>query len=181
MRKEILSLVKQVVPFDELEANHQQSAITWIESGAGLFRTEKPATPSQHLVSYFPIIDQDYILLVEHRNAGLWLPPGGHVDPDEHPRDTVIREAREELGLDASFLSEEPLFITSTETVGLTAGHTDVSFWYVLDGDRSNDLKFDVGEFESIRWFPFDNVPSQSDPHLSRFLTKLTAHTIKPS
>jgi 8-oxo-dGTP diphosphatase len=35
------------------------------------------------------------ILLVDHVNAGLWLPPGGHVEPDEDPEVTARREARE--------------------------------------------------------------------------------------
>ncbi|MEU4312510.1 NUDIX domain-containing protein [Nocardia sp. NPDC024068] len=31
--------------------------------------------------------------------AGLWLPPGGHVEPDEHPARTACREVAEELGI----------------------------------------------------------------------------------
>lgn len=165
LREDILNVVLQIDPFDDLETQHQRSAVDWIESGAGLFRTEKPAVPSKHLVSYFPIVDQDHILLVEHRNAGLWLPPGGHVDPDEHPRDTVIREAREELESEASFHLDDPLFITCTETVGLTAGHTDVSLWYTLRGDRTDDIRFDITEFKSIRWFGLND--------LERFVEKL--------
>jgi 8-oxo-dGTP pyrophosphatase MutT (NUDIX family) len=42
------------------------------------------------------------MLLGDHRKSGLWLPPGGHVE-EEHPRDTVTREAAEELQIDARF------------------------------------------------------------------------------
>ena len=46
----------------------------------------KPATPPKHLVSYVVPTDPETgdILLVDHRNAQLWIPPGGHVDPGEH-------------------------------------------------------------------------------------------------
>jgi 8-oxo-dGTP diphosphatase len=175
VRQEIRRIVEQIEPFDEIEASHQQSTLDWIDLGAELFRTAKPATPPKHLVSYFPVIDQTHILLVEHRNAGLWLPPGGHVDPNKHPRDTVIREAQEELEFDVTILCEDPVFITSTVTVGSTAGHTDISLWYPLQGDRSAPLRFDDGEFESIRWFGYDEIPYHiSDPHLKRFMEKLS-------
>jgi 8-oxo-dGTP pyrophosphatase MutT (NUDIX family) len=50
----------------------------------------------RHLVSYVVLRDQyGRILLVDHVNAGLWLPPGGHVEPDEDPEVTARREARE--------------------------------------------------------------------------------------
>ncbi len=52
--------------------------------------------------------------------------------PAEHPYRTVLREADEELGIVAKFLIDVPLMLTSTKTVGLTAGHIDISLWYVL-------------------------------------------------
>jgi 8-oxo-dGTP pyrophosphatase MutT (NUDIX family) len=39
------------------------------------------------------------VLLVDHKNARLWLPTGGHVEEGEDPRATVVRELKEELGL----------------------------------------------------------------------------------
>lgn len=38
-------------------------------------------------------------LLHEHPKLGIWLPPGGHIDPNEEPQDTVVREVFEETGL----------------------------------------------------------------------------------
>ncbi len=42
----------------------------------------------------------------------------------------------EELGLEAAFLRPEPVMLTMVETVGRTAGHTDVCLWYALCDDR---------------------------------------------
>ena len=113
-------------------------------------------------------------MLVDHINAELWLPTGGHVEPGEHPRATVRREAREELSIECEFLREAPLMLTVTETVGKTAGHTDVSIWYCLHGDRSAQLEFDQSEFASVRWFHKDEIPmNRTDPQMGRFLRKL--------
>ena len=76
-----------------------RETLAWIVSGAEIFRIAKPDTPPKHLIAYFMVIVGDHLLLVDHKNSGLWLPPGGHVDLGEHLRDTVIREAGEELGL----------------------------------------------------------------------------------
>lgn len=174
MRSKIHSEVLAIEPCDELEAEHIADVCDWIDSGAELCRLQKPATPFKHLVSYFVVVDGDHILLVDHKNAQLWLPTGGHVEPGEHPWNTVIREAEEELQMDATPLFDRPLFLTVTSTVGLTAGHTDVSLWYVLKGDRKLPIRYDEQEFNSVKWFHVSEVPlERSDPHMDRFLRKL--------
>lgn len=177
MRQKIRAEIAKIDPFDDLENTHISDTLRWIDTGADLFRTAKPATPPRHLISYFVLMDGDHVLLVDHINAQLWLPTGGHVDPDENPRETVKREAFEELGIEAEFVFSSPIFLTVTETVGLTAGHTDVSLWYVLKGDLNKKLDFDGSEFQEIRWFQRDHVPfDHTDPHMERFLSKLDSY-----
>lgn len=174
LRMQIREEISSVTPFDEAESEVRADALDWVDSGLELFRIEKPATPPKHLVSYFLLIDGDHILLVDHIKSGLWLPSGGHVEPDEHPRATVEREIVEELGISAEFVFEDPQFITATTTVGQTAGHIDVSLWYLLRGRRSEKLDFDRDEFTQVRWFALDEVPYQrTEPELGRFLEKL--------
>ncbi len=174
MRDKVLSEIAAIVPLDSLEAGHIGDAQSWIESGAEICRICKPATPPKHLVSYFALVDDGHILLVDHKNARLWLPTGGHVEPGEHPRETVRRELLEELGLEAPDAIDPPVMITCTETVGVTAGHTDVSLWYAIQVKRDVHLSIDRQEFNEARWFRFADVPlSRSDPHMARFLRKL--------
>jgi 8-oxo-dGTP diphosphatase len=178
MRAAVRTEVELIQPLDALEATHQADALDWIDSGAELFRIAKPDVPPKHLVSYFAVVDAEHILLVDHRQARLWLPTGGHVEPGEHPRDAVRRELAEELGIRAQGEIGPPRMITCTTTVGLTAGHTDVSLWYIVRSSRQAKLQHDAHEFADVRWFHRSEVPlSRSDPHMSRFLQKLQSTT----
>jgi 8-oxo-dGTP pyrophosphatase MutT (NUDIX family) len=180
-RTHIHQIISQLKPCDEREARDRLGVLNWIESGAPLMRTRKPDIPLKHLVSYFVILDLELcrVLLVDHIKAGLWLPTGGHVEPDERPRDTVERECIEELGIPAAFTTQcadLPLFLTVTQTRGVGT-HTDVSLWYVASGDSRGELAYDRSEFRAVRWFGFDELrdmdSARLDPEFMRFMSKL--------
>ena len=172
----VYDIVSLINPFDELEKLHREETIAWIKSGEPIFRIEKPDFPKQHLVSYFILIDEkdEQALLVDHKKSGLWLPAGGHVEINECPKETVKRECLEELDVEAEFILPDPIFLTKTMTVGLTAGHVDVSLWYVLKGNRETNYVYERQEFNDIGWFSFDSIPyHKSDIHMQRFISKL--------
>lgn len=178
MRTIIEALVAAIHPYDAEEQEHIDATRRWLASGAPFIRTIPPDVPPQHLVSYVVLVDRstEQLLLVDHRKARLWLPGGGHVEPDEHPRTAAGREFAEEFGQTAVFLYEDPLFLTITRTAGTAAGHTDVSLWYVFEGSSHAPITFDRGEFADVRWFAFDAVPwERTDPHMYRFVAKLRA------
>lgn len=195
LRLLIADLVAKVAPFDAREAADQADMLDWVASGQQLFRTAKPATPPKHLVVYFVPVDaaNKCLLLGDHRKSGLWLPPGGHVEDGEDPRQAVIREAREELGIVADFhpglagetgetgeISEEggqtPFFLTVTPTNDASS-HLDVDLWFALRLSRGTRLEPDQGEFRSVRWFEFgdqqDWPATRYDPEMGRFAGKL--------
>lgn len=172
----VFDLVCALEPLDALEKTACAFTLEWVKNSPEIFRMEKPATPPIHLVSYFVLFDSEtnQLLLTDHKKAGLWLPPGGHVEIDEHPKETVKREIQEELGIQADFLKELPFFLTVTKTVGAFS-HTDVSLWYLLKGKSHQTFQYDTSEFHQIRWFKIEEVPlTLSDPHMERFLHKLT-------
>src|SRR2546430_7588125 len=94
-RAGLADLVAGIAPWDDRERDHLASAAAWIASGAPLYRTGKPDIPATYLVSYFVVLDEGrgQMLLVDHRKARLWLPPGGHVEEGEDPWLAVVREA----------------------------------------------------------------------------------------
>ncbi|MGC9113051.1 NUDIX hydrolase [Acidilobus sp.] len=46
------------------------------------------------------LVEGGRVLMIWHRKLGVWLYPGGHVEPNETPREAVVREFKEETGLD---------------------------------------------------------------------------------
>jgi 8-oxo-dGTP pyrophosphatase MutT (NUDIX family) len=174
MREQIRCEIDAIVPADAVESNYRSDALAWVASGAQLCRVSKPASPPKHLVAYFVVIDGERLLLVDHKNAQLWLPPGGHVEADEHPRKAVVRELAEELGLSAAHEIAAPIMITCDDTVGLTPGHTDVCLWYVVHIEPASAMKHDEEEFNGVRWFRFAEIPiDRTNPSIRRFVAKL--------
>jgi 8-oxo-dGTP pyrophosphatase MutT (NUDIX family) len=185
IRPAVAELVRGVHPFDQREAADQADILDWAASGEPLLRTLAPDTPPKHLVVYFIPVDsaERCLLLGDHRKSGLWLPPGGHVEDGEDPRQAVIREAREELGIEAQFKDDQPCFLTVTPTRGPNR-HLDVDLWFLLDLARQEaQLTPDPREFSSVRWFEF-GVPRDwpadiYDPEMHRFAAKLGAAVVR--
>jgi 8-oxo-dGTP diphosphatase len=174
-------LVSGIVPADETERAHRRDALAWLGSTRDIYRRAKPATPPKHLVSYAVLLDprDATVFLGNHVLAGLCLPPGGHVEPGEDPADTVRREAREELGIEADFSAagSRPVFVTVTRTAGTDGRHTDVSLWYVISGRPGMWIDLDRREFTGGRWWTAADIesadPARFDPHIRRFIGKV--------
>lgn len=181
-RNIVHDLISGVTPGEDYETRDRTTALNWIESGAPLFRITRPATPNPHLCVYSVFLDdiRRTILLIDHIKAHCRLPPGGHVDPDEDPRTTALREAHEELGINGTFHShfgDTAAFVSVTETRG-DHSHTDVTLWFVLTADQETPITLDTREANALRWFPLDDPtewsnPNRFDPALPRFRSKL--------
>jgi 8-oxo-dGTP diphosphatase len=70
------------------------------------------------LVVACALVDADNRILIAQRPegkalAGLWEFPGGKVDPGERPEDALIRELREELGIETKTACLAPLTFAS--------------------------------------------------------------------
>lgn len=191
-RKIISDLIGQVKPYDQTEREHMSDALEWVESKVEIFKIKSPDVPPKHLVSFSVLVDpqEKKILLLNHRKALLMLPSGGHVGKDEMPFETAKRELIEELGIEPKPLFENsgvPFFISQIETVGLTAGHTDVDLWYLFEGDsnisisdKSEEFK---REFSGYKWLTFDEILSapieKFDANMHRFVEKLLNYVEK--
>ena len=53
----------------------------------------------RHFTATGFVVQDGRTLLHWHKRLGQWMPPGGHIEPDEDPVQAVLREIREETGL----------------------------------------------------------------------------------
>ncbi|WP_202863617.1 NUDIX hydrolase [Ornithinimicrobium avium] len=60
---------------------------------------EPPDGITKHFTVATFVVHRGHVLLHPHRKLGLWLPPGGHIEPHELPDDAARRETLEETGL----------------------------------------------------------------------------------
>lgn len=91
-----------------------------------------------------------------HIKSDSWMGAGGHMEADESPLQTVIRECEEEIGLK---VVEATLFdLTHFDDVNRTSCKEHYDFFYKVELSSTLDLKFDTNEFHEGGWYTFDEV-----------------------
>ncbi|MDE1855818.1 MAG: NUDIX domain-containing protein [Candidatus Micrarchaeota archaeon] len=105
------------------------------------------------------------ILLVFHTKLNKWLFPGGHIEPNETPDTAIVREVKEETGLDFIFSdfgmkkTEDVIrrlaipFNANLHSVG---DHNHYCMYYLGTVQTSEFLKNE--ESRDIRWFDRENI-----------------------
>lgn len=65
------------------------------------------------------VFHEHKVLLHLHTKLGKWLPPGGHLEPNETPPEAARREVREETGLEIEFIEQENLKVDAYNGVSI--------------------------------------------------------------
>lgn len=167
-----LKTIKRVRPMDQQEQNDINYIINWLKSEKKTYRSQNP---KEHLCAYFPLInlDRGLMFLVHHRKSGLWLPTGGHVEKGEASQETVVRELKEELGIEYK-RKLVPFFIGQIKTVGKTAGHVHNDVWFLIEAGQNTKLYPNKKEFYAWGWFAFKEATKKSqEPNIKRAINKI--------
>ena len=71
---------------------------------------QSPTSDIRHLTATGFLVWEDRVLLHWHRKNQLWLPFGGHIEENEDPVQTVLREIEEESGIAAELIARTPVY-----------------------------------------------------------------------
>lgn len=119
------------------------------------------------------IIENDSVLLINHKKLRKWLPPGGHLDPNETPPEGAKREALEETGMAIEFIRQENIWINQwnassferpfmclLEEIPETpsqAAHQHIDFIYIAK-PVGGALVCNYHETDGVRWFTLPEI-----------------------
>jgi 8-oxo-dGTP diphosphatase len=102
----------------------------------------------------------DKILLVKRRTVpfrGYWALPGGRVDPGETVEQTIVREVKEETGLDVAITSKIGDYHEQGVQDGVAYDYHPACFLVKVVG---GEIKKQESEIEEIKLFSLSDVPA---------------------
>ncbi|MGL5415902.1 MAG: NUDIX hydrolase [Clostridium sp.] len=127
-------------------------------------------------VSIF-VVHKNKVLLHSHKKAKKILPLGGHIEINELPEETCIREVQEESGLEiklyhpinnelkeACEVEEEKLLINPMHTVfcEITREHYHIDFVY-YGTTKSFEIKQGIGESQLLKWYTKEELKNDDN------------------
>jgi 8-oxo-dGTP pyrophosphatase MutT (NUDIX family) len=160
--------VAALVPGDDREARAREVILAALDELDRPFDVDADPT---HVTSSAVIVGVRGVLLHRHRRLGLWLQPGGHVDPGERPADAAVREANEETGLACTHRHHPPR-IAHVDVHDGGRGHTHLDLRYLLNGPDQNPRP-PAGESQEVAWFGWDDAVEVADAGLRGLLVAL--------
>jgi 8-oxo-dGTP diphosphatase len=101
----------------------------------------------------------DQILLIKRATVpfkGYWALPGGKAEPGETVEQTIIREAKEETGLDITIISKVGEYREQGIQGGVEYDYYPACFFVKTVG---GEIKKQESEIEEIKLFSLDELP----------------------
>lgn len=111
------------------------------------------------------------ILMIYHKKLNVWLPPGGHIDPNELPDVAVLREVLEETGIEADLFRKKidelitsenckelqrPFAILLEDIDGFsTHNHIDMIYICLAKTEKLVPQQLEIGD---IGWFSIEQL-----------------------
>jgi 8-oxo-dGTP pyrophosphatase MutT (NUDIX family) len=94
------NLLRAHAPADAQEADHLARMRALLGAGPRAFAADAYAPGHFTASAFVASPERDAVLLIHHEKLGLWLQPGGHIEPyDRDPAAASLRELIEETGL----------------------------------------------------------------------------------
>ncbi len=128
--------------------------------------TDKGIT--REFISTVFVVHQGKVLLTWNKKVNNWVPIGGHIEKNELPCESVIREAKEESNLDIELVSQNSKNKISTTNLPqplnihldhLKPDHKHINLAYLGIIKQGSPACFEIDdEGKPLRWFSRENL-----------------------
>lgn len=116
-------------------------------------------------------------LLHLRQNTGymdnMWSLPGGHVEQGEHLLHTVIREAREELGIT---VTEDAISLLGIHHMLRNDGNEGLNLYYKITAWTGEPANMEPERSGGLEWFSPGNLPDNVNPEFHEVIGPKPAH-----
>lgn len=109
------------------------------------------------------------VLLVHHKKFNKWNQPGGHIEDNETPEETAIREVYEETGLKVKLLGNRfPREEDFIKPIGIQRNrqgddiYVDILYVAVPVNDINVKVHSDHNENDRVRWFSLSDLDNDN-------------------
>jgi ADP-ribose pyrophosphatase YjhB (NUDIX family) len=116
------------------------------------------------------VVHADRVLLHHHRKLSMWLPPGGHIEPNELPDDAALREVEEETGVRAVLVGAPGLPVTyprqlmrpaGIQLEDIAPGHQHIDLvYFAVPADGGEALAPEQLCEPGTGWYALDDLPA---------------------
>lgn len=114
------------------------------------------------------IVHRNKVLIRKHDKYKQWTSPGGHIELDETPDIAILREIKEEVGLDITLISSRPIpkddglfhqlippwYVRVHPIPGSSHQHVDLIYFAISDNDVVVPEKVD----DEWRWLSIEDL-----------------------
>jgi 8-oxo-dGTP diphosphatase len=116
------------------------------------------------------IVYENKILLIDHKKLHMWLPIGGHIELNEDPEEALLREIKEECGLEVEIFGKKPDIKSSgwisfkplynpifLDVHNISETHKHVALSYFAKA-KSENFVLNKEEHNNIKWFSAEEL-----------------------
>lgn len=164
---ELRDQIGEITPVDDREEDSIKATLDRLEWSGDPYDEHKN---DHHVTASAFVVSSRGVILHRHRRLGIWVQPGGHVDPSESPTDAAQRETLEETGISAQHLTPPLLFHVDVHPG--PRGHTHYDLRYVLFAPPIDPTP-PKGESPDVYWFDFESAQERCESALAPALAKL--------
>lgn len=151
-----------------VDARERESVAAFVRHLDGLTDPFSEQADPVHVTASAIVVSDDgtRVLLHRHKRLGLWLQPGGHIEPGETPWEGARREALEETGLPVGDVSTDLLHV---DVHPGPRKHTHLDLRYLVTAPLVAPTPPE-GESQDVQWFQWHRAIDMADVGLEGVL-----------